>query len=143
MLALALLSTFGIVEFLGLGEKTDYYYICSHPSFFVTDDENQRTGDRYYTLKGVVATPQPGFAARFQFLNPGPPQAMAVLSLGQPVNPDGFGRGLPSVAQVQIEESFHLPERTGLLTVQVEGLTAMPTQFSCDLTKTSMQEPVQ
>lgn len=140
MFSLVLLPAFGMAEFFGFGENTDYYYLCSTPSFFVTDDENGRTGERYYTLRGVLATPQPGFMATFQFLSPGPPEASALLNVGQPVNP-AFGRGLPSITQLKIEQSFQLPERTGLLRIRVAGLSAQPYEFTCDLTKTVMQDP--
>lgn len=137
MFTLALLSAFGVAEFFGLGEVADDFYTCTHPSFFVTDNENRRTGMRFLTLKGVLSTPQQGFMARFQFLHPGPPEAQAVIAAGQPASPNGFGRGLPSIGQLQINESFQLPEGTGLLHVQVEGLSAAPFQFTCDLTKTA------
>jgi hypothetical protein len=138
MLSLALLSFFGITEFLGWDEKTLAQTPCSNPSFFVMRVENGRTGDQAYVLKGTLQTPQPGFTYQFAFLNAQAPQVYAVLSAGQPVqmNNNGtqkFGRGLPAVTPLQVEQSFTLPQGVGLLRVRVDGLSAQPFEFGCDI----------
>jgi hypothetical protein len=135
--AMTFASFFGLTEYLGLGDKAEAYFNCTDPAFFVTRDENQLTGDKHLTLKGTINTPQQGYSYRFQFVNADGLYADGVISVGQPVSRDKrFGRGLPSIQQVQVEQKFNVPQSVRMLRIRVEGLTPMPTSFACDITQT-------
>lgn len=131
MLAFTFASFLGLADFLGLGNSAKDFYLCSDPGFFVVKDENGLTGQKALVLKGVLKTPQRGFAYTFQFLGVNGPQAYAAISAGQPVS---AGRGLPAMGEIQIEQRFVLPEAVGLLHVRVNGVTAQPFEITCDIT---------
>jgi|ERR1043166_1572559 hypothetical protein len=147
MLALALASFLGISDFLGMGEKTEYFYYCSDPAFFVTRDAAAWSGDQSLVLKGTLNTPQPGYAYTMQFLGVDGPQARVVIQTGQPASngnpngaPNGHG-GLPAVTKLQVQEKLNfITDAVGLLHVRIEGLTAEPWEFTCDLTRQELQE---
>lgn len=141
MLALTLATFLGISDFLGMGEKTEYFYYCSDPAFFVTRETAAWSEDQTLVLKGTLNTPQPGYAYHMQFLGTEGPQARVVIQTGQPIDPKGYGRGLPSVTKLQVREPLtHLTDAVGLLHVRIEGLTQEPWEFTCDLTRQEMQE---
>lgn len=120
---------------VGLGPEAKNFNTCTDSAFFIVHDEVPVTGKKSVTLKGTLSTPQPGFHYAFQITSVDVAQASAILSLGQPLRGDGsFGRGMPAVTQLQIEQKIKLPETVGLLHIQVNGLTPMPTSFTCDLT---------
>ncbi len=138
--ALTFASFFGLAEYLGVGTQADAYFNCSDPAFFVVRNENQITGDKHLQLKGTINAPQQGYSYRFQFVTVEPPQAYAILSLGQGLNQaqsqqQPYGRGLPSIQQIQVDQKFTVPQDVVLLRVRVEGLTPMPTEFGCDITQ--------
>lgn len=138
--ALMLTSFFGLAETFGLGDKAEAFFNCSDPAFFVVRDENQITGTKHLELKGTINTPQPGFGYRFQFVGVEAPQAYAVLSVGQQLSSDKrFGRGLPKMSQLQVVQKFQVPENVTLLRFRVEGLTPMPTEFTCDISQPQPQ----
>lgn len=141
MLAAFVFSMLGnVTDAMGLGDKADYVFNCSNSTFFVVRNENQLSGQKTLELKGTLQTPQVGYAYRFQFLTVENAQAYAILSVGQPVNAGGgFGRGLPAITQMQVDQKFNVPDKTGLLRIRVEGLSPQPTEFTCDLTDTSPQ----
>ncbi|NDE90694.1 MAG: hypothetical protein EB059_06100 [Alphaproteobacteria bacterium] len=128
-LAFSLLSTFG------LEDTPQAVYPCTTPAFSVTRNEKQLSGQHYLELKGVLAVPQPGYHYGFQFVTQQAPQAYAILSVGQAVQGNKpYGRGLPSVQQLPVNEKFNLPDAVTQLHVRIEGLTKQPVEFTCTIT---------
>lgn len=138
--AFAFTAMFGLLEHMGLGDEATASYSCTDPAFFVLRNEAQITDKTYLQLKGTISTPQQGYSYRFQFVTVDGPQAYAILSLGQTLGNaaaanKSYGRGLPSIQQVQVDQKFNVPATVGLLRIRVEGLTPMPSEFTCDITQ--------
>lgn len=135
--ALTLSSFFGLTEYLGLGDKAEYYYACSDPAFFVVRNENQLTGDKHLELKGTINTPQQGYSYKWQFVSVEAPYAYADILVGQPLSADKrFGRGLPAIQQLQVDQKFTLPQQVTVFRFRITGLGPQPQQVQCDLTQT-------
>ena len=137
---LTLASFFGLAETFGLdgqlGDKAEAFFNCSDPAFFVVRTENQMTGDKHLELKGTLTAPQRGYSYRFQFITVQEPQAYAILSVGQQLSTDKrFGRSQPAIQQLEVVEKFNVPQAVTLLRFRVEGLSAQPTEFICDITQ--------
>lgn len=133
--ALTFASFFGLAEYLGIGEQADAYFNCSDPAFFVVRNETQITGDKHLELKGTLNAPQLGYSYRFQFVTVEPPFAYAIISAGQQLSQQRFGRGIPAMQQIQIDQKFNVPQAVTALRVRVEGLTPQPYEFTCDITQ--------
>lgn len=134
---LALSSFFGLTEYLGLGDKAEYYFGCSDPGFFVVRNENQLTGDKHLELKGTIPTPQQGYSYKWQFVSVEAPYAYADILVGQPLSGDRrFGRGLPSIQQLQVDQKFTIPQEVSIFRFRIVGLGPAPTHIQCDLTQT-------
>jgi hypothetical protein len=133
---LTLASFFGLADTLGLGDNADAVFHCTDPAFFVVRNENPLTGDTHLELKGTLNAPQQGYSTRFQFVTVEGNQAYAILSAGQKIGQDKrFGRGLPEIQPLQVDQKFNVPQGVTTLRVRVEGLSAQPTEFMCDITQ--------
>lgn len=135
---------------VGLGDEANYFYACTDPGFFVIRNHSQVSGEDTLILKGTLTTPQAGYGYGLQMVSVSVAEAFAVLSVGQPVNANSnpangvyggvYGRGLPVMSSLQVEQPLNLPEKVGLLHVRVIGLTPQPTEFTCDITNATTEE---
>ncbi len=136
IMALVFTGFLGLADALGLGDTADAVYYCTDSAFFVVRNETPLTGDTHLELKGTLTAPQQGYSTRFQFVTVEGAQAYAVLSAGQQVGHGiSFGRGLPAIQHLQVDQKFNVPQGVTTLRVRVEGLSPQPTEFMCDITQ--------
>jgi hypothetical protein len=135
MLTLALASFLGIADFIGLGDKVKSYHACSHSEFNLATRAPAFGGKEYLALIGKVKTPQPGYVYSFSFVNILASEEVGLLKFSQAVSPNGMthGRNVPAVSDLTVNQKLEVRRDIRRIRVKVEGLTATPYEFTCEL----------
>jgi hypothetical protein len=112
---------------LVMGEGFSQSFTCDDPAFSLMRDGSAAT------LKGSVIAPQKGFSASFKGGEASGTALEAQLVVSQAKKEGSFGRGLPALETLTINESFILPETVSTLHLSVEGLSPKPRLITCQL----------